>query len=98
MTTRKQIRKQPIAAEPDPDAEHPMSENMMRVLADDIDTNPEAFPRGTDPSGLTTLHSLALGGSAARVRVLLEKGADPSARTNSGKTALDVAEQIPGPP
>ncbi len=81
----------------DPEAEHPMSENMAQGLAEAIDANPVAFLVEADERGLTTLHSLALGGSAAGVRVLLEKGADPSQRTKSGKTARDFAEQMGWP-
>lgn len=81
----------------DPEAEHPMSENMAQGFAEAIDANPAAFLVEGDARGLTTLHSLALGGSAACVRVLLAKGADPSQRTKSGKTARDLAEQMGWP-
>lgn len=78
----------------DPDAEHPMSENMAPTLADAIDADPTAFLTKQDARGFTMLHSLALGGSAACVRVLLSKGASPSLRTKSGKTAGDLAQQM----
>lgn len=81
----------------DPDAEHPMSENMAPGLAQAIEGNPAGFLRDVDESGMTTLHSMALGGSAAAVRVLLEKGADPTVRNKHGKTALDLAEQMGWP-
>lgn len=80
----------------DPDAEHPMSENMASDLAEAIDADPAAFA-AVDDDGLNTLHSLALGGSAACVRVLLDKGADPLVRTRSGKSARDLAEQMGWP-
>lgn len=80
-----------------PDAEHPMSENMAPSLAAAIDKDPKAFLESADAKGLTVLHSLALGGSAAGVRVLLEKGADPWRRTRSGKTARDLAESMGWP-
>lgn len=80
-----------------PDAEHPMSENMASGLAEQIDKHRAAFLEDADADGLTTLHSLALGGSAAGVRVLLEKGADPMRRTRSGKTARDLAQQLGWP-
>lgn len=75
-----------------PDDEHPMSENMAAGFAQAVDKDPQGFLQSCDDDGLTTLHSLALGGSAAGVRVLLEKGADPRARTKAGHTALDLAE------
>jgi uncharacterized protein YegJ (DUF2314 family) len=87
----------PAATAADPTAEHPMSENMAAELAKAIDQNRAAFLEQSDASGLTTLHSLALGGSAACVRVLLEKGADPHRRTRSGKTPRDLAEQMGWP-
>lgn len=83
--------------EGDPDREHPMSENMAAPLAGEIAKNPNAFLRSADPSGLTMLHAMALGGSAACVRVLLEKGADPLAKTRSGKTARSLAAQLGWP-
>lgn len=87
----------PPAAPSDPDAEHPMSENMAGKLAEAIDRQPDAFLRQVDDDGMTTLHSLALAGSAAGVRVLLEKGADTRAKTKAGKTALDLAEALGWP-
>jgi len=75
----------------DPDAEHPMSENMASGFASALDDHREAFFE-LGPDGLNALHSLALGGSAACVKVLLEAGADPSVKTASGKTARELAE------
>lgn len=84
----------PGNASRDPDVEHPMSENMSKPLAEQIAENRDAFLRSTDPSGLTMLHAMALGGSAGCVRVLLDEGADPVARTRSGKTPRMLAEQL----
>ncbi|MFZ5469584.1 MAG: DUF2314 domain-containing protein [Myxococcota bacterium] len=81
----------------DPEAEHPMSENMAEKLAGEIDRNREAFLHEADEHGLTTLHSMALGGSAACVRVLLAKGAEATRRTRSGKTPRDLAAQMGWP-
>lgn len=78
----------------DPDQEHPMSQNMAAKFGEAIDANPHAFLRDSDESGITTLHSLALGGSTACVKVLLQKGANPHARTVSGRTARDLAEAL----
>jgi uncharacterized protein YegJ (DUF2314 family) len=80
-----------------PDDEHPMSGNMSKELAKAIDQNPNEFLKSADDSGLTTLHSLALGGSVACVEVLLAKGADVTRKTKSGKTAHDLAMQMGWP-
>lgn len=81
----------------DPDAEHPMSENMAPSFEEEIAKDPRRFLRTAGPSGMTMLHSLALGGSNACVRVLLANGADPLLRTKSGKTPRDLAEQMGWP-
>jgi uncharacterized protein YegJ (DUF2314 family) len=80
----------------DPDAEHPMSENMADGLAEAIGKDRKAFFE-LGPAGLNTLHSLALGGSAAGVKVLLAAGADPRMKTRSGKTALELAAMMGWP-
>jgi uncharacterized protein YegJ (DUF2314 family) len=80
----------------DPDAEHPMSENMAPGLAEAIGKDREAFFE-LGPSGLNTLHSLALGGSAACVKALLEANADPHVKTKGGKTALELARTMGWP-
>jgi uncharacterized protein YegJ (DUF2314 family) len=77
-------------ASADPDAEHPMSENMAKGLKEAFAKDREGFLQ-LGAAGLNTLHSLALGGSAACVRALLEAGADPHTRTSGGKTALELA-------
>lgn len=87
----------PGNASRDPDVEHPMSENMSKALAERLAANRDAFLRSTDPSGLTMLHAMALGGSAGCVGVLLAEGADPMARTRSGKTPRMLAEQLAWP-
>ena len=80
-------------AKTDPDAEHPMSENMAGKLADAVAQNPQGFFQ-PDEDGLTMLHSLALGGSEAGVRVLLHAGADPQAKTKAGFTAKQLAQRM----
>ena len=80
----------------DADAEHPMSENMARDLIEQVGRDREAwFALGRE--GLNTLHSLALGGSLACVRALLEAGADPHVKTKRGKTARDLATMMGWP-
>lgn len=80
----------------DPDAEHPMSETLEASLAAAIDEHRQAF-LDLGPHGLNTLHSLALAGSAAGVRVLLGAGADPRTRTRHGKTARELAASLGWP-
>jgi ankyrin repeat protein len=46
---------------------------------------------GSREGGYTALHSAAAGGDDAIVRLLLEYGADPAARTEAGQTAHDIA-------
>lgn len=87
---------QPAPLAGDPDAEHPMSENMAKGFADALEENREKFLE-LGPEGLSTLHSLALGGSLACVKVLLEAGADPSIKTTKGKTARELAEMMGWP-
>ncbi len=91
------LGKKPPPVEPtDPDDEHPMSENMAAGLAEAVAKDPSGFSAPGD-DGLTTLHSLALGGSRACVQVLLENGVDTTVRTPSGKTARDLANQMGWP-
>ena len=73
--------------------EHPMSEAMAskwksQLLAD------ASLANSKDDKGWTFLHHLALAGSAATVRVLLECGADPNAVTNHGMTPLQLAKSL----
>lgn len=80
----------------DPDAEHPMSENMAPGLEEAVRKDPAAF-FALGPTGLNLLHSLALGGSAACVKVLLAAGADPRQKTSRGRTALELAQALDWP-
>lgn len=80
----------------DPEAdtqEHPMSVNMICSFKEQIAQDP-SFISDTDDNGWTLLHQEALAGSAAIVRVLLDAGADPNAKTNDGKTALQLAQSL----
>ena len=50
-----------------------------------------------EEGGLTALHTAAQWGNSAVIRLLVENGADPSVKTTSGSTALDLAcEYAPG--
>lgn len=71
--------------------EHPMSENMAPKLREELSKNP-AMLHVKDDKGWTFLHQLALAGSTACVKVLLENGADKNAKTPQGQTPLELAQ------
>jgi uncharacterized protein YegJ (DUF2314 family) len=75
------------------DAEHPMSVNMAKSLADVLGKNP-GFATGVLDSGWTHLHDLSLAGSLATVSLLVEHGAHVNAATPHGMTALMLAESL----
>lgn len=54
-----------------------------------------SYVQGRDQEGRTALMAAAERGNERLVRHLLERGADPSLRDASGKTALDFARQPP---
>jgi ankyrin repeat protein len=70
-----------------------MSANMATELLKMDDAKLAPLLRA-DPNGWTTLHSLALGGSAACVAALLKRGADPAQQLPDGRTALDLAKAL----
>jgi uncharacterized protein YegJ (DUF2314 family) len=73
--------------------EHPMSENMAPELAKQLKSNPDLLT-SRDERGWTLLHTEALAGSYSPVKVLLEAGADRKAKTNDGRTPLDLARAL----
>jgi uncharacterized protein YegJ (DUF2314 family) len=73
--------------------EHPMSENMAPALPKRLKEDPSML-HATDDNGWTLLHQQALAGSTATVKILLEAGADPNARTNRGMTPLQLAQSL----
>lgn len=73
--------------------EHPMSLAMLHSLIEQVAADP-SFISETDEEGWTLLHSMALAGAAPMVRVLLEAGANPRAKTNHGMTALQLARSL----
>jgi uncharacterized protein YegJ (DUF2314 family) len=74
-------------------AEHPMSEAMVASLEERLAEDPSMLHE-KDERGWTLLHHQALAGSAATVRVLLERGANPNARTDHGMTPLQLAQSL----
>jgi uncharacterized protein YegJ (DUF2314 family) len=75
------------------DDEHPMSEAMAPSLEEQLAKDPSML-RQTDDRGWTFLHQEALAGSLATVKVLLEAGADPNAKTRDGTTPLQLAKLL----
>ncbi len=73
--------------------EHPMSEAMASSLKDQLTKDP-SLVSAKDDRGWTFLHSEALAGSAATVKVLLEAGADRDALTDHGMTPLQLANAL----
>lgn len=67
-----------------------MSINMGDKLREQLKSSPVML-RARDERGWTWLHTEALAGNLTSVRIFIEAGADPNARTNDGATALDVA-------
>ncbi|MFQ3594446.1 MAG: DUF2314 domain-containing protein [Gemmataceae bacterium] len=73
--------------------EHPMSLAMAEKLREHLVENPD-FVHDTNDDGWTYLHLEALAGNLAMVQVLLDAGADPTARTADGRTALQLAHTL----
>jgi uncharacterized protein YegJ (DUF2314 family) len=73
--------------------EHPMSKNMKPEYEKYIAANPNEL-NAKDEDGYTLLHREAIAGNRSSVEALLALGADQSAKTNSGKTALDFARAM----
>ena len=71
--------------------EHPMSDNMGPSLREQLEKMPELLDY-EDEHGFTFLHQLAMAGSEACVKVLLEFGIDKEKQSKNGKTAKDLAE------
>ena len=76
-----------------PQGDHPMSVNMAPSLREQVAKDP-SFMTSKDDGGWTILHHLALAGSTTGVKVLLDMGADPSAKTADGRTAAQLAQTL----
>jgi uncharacterized protein len=75
------------------EGDHPMSINMAPSLREQIAKDP-SFITSKDERGWTILHHLALAGSLACVKVVLEAGADAKAKTAKGFTAAQLAKVL----
>ncbi|WP_434036223.1 DUF2314 domain-containing protein [Formosa sp. 4Alg 33] len=70
--------------------EHPMSKIMETPARDYFSANLDVVT-AKDENGVTRLHTETIAGNKTAVEILLELGADKTAKTNTGKTALDFA-------
>ena len=73
--------------------EHPMSKNMTEQFENYAKEHP-SVATDADEFGYTQLHHEAIAGNLNLVNLLLKYGADKNARTNSGKTAAEFAENL----
>jgi uncharacterized protein YegJ (DUF2314 family) len=77
----------------DPDMEHPMAVNMGSSLKEFLSKDASNIT-SADDEGFTMLHQLTMAGTVIGVRILLEHGADPNAKTNNGMTPLSLAKRV----
>lgn len=75
------------------DGEHPMSAGMAEKWQEQLAQDP-SLAAARDDRGWTFLHQEALAGNSATVKVLLESGADPTAKTADGRTPLELARSL----
>ena len=73
--------------------EHPMAVNMVPKYREQL-AGDRSIVGQTFDHDWTLLHQEALAGNAPAVAVLLEFGADPNARTDDGRTPLQLAQAL----
>lgn len=82
----------PAPAADEPFRDHPMCVNMLGKLHESLQADLPAWT-APDANGWTMLHHEALAGNLGVVKVLLEHGADPAAKTADGRTVAMLARQ-----
>lgn len=80
-------------AHPENLIEHPMSINMKDSFTQFLQQYPQEITFA-DEDGYTLLHKETIAGNKTSVEILLQNQADATRKTNSGKTALDFAQQL----
>ena len=80
-------------AAPDPDEEHPMCINMVEKFGKYLDEHPQEVTK-KDERGRTMLHHESLAGNGLLVQILLQRGADRTARTTEGDLPVDLARRM----
>jgi len=73
--------------------EHPMSKAMEQPARDYFEANLDVVT-AADENGVTRLHTETIAGNKIAVDIPLSLGADKTAKTNIGKTALDFAKAL----
>ena len=73
--------------------DHPMCVNTLPKYDEQLRGDPE-IARNADEEGWTLLHRDALAGNLGVVKLYVQYGADVAARTNSGRTAAELARGI----
>lgn len=74
-------------------SEHPMAENCAPAIRKQLNSDP-SLAQARDDRGWTQLHHFALAGSRLCAQAMLDFGADQTARTDQGMTALDFARSL----
>lgn len=73
--------------------DHPMGKNMIPKIQAQLQADPD-IARTIDDGGWSIVHHEALAGNLGVVKLLIEHGANPAARTPNGYTAADLARKI----
>ncbi len=82
-----------VQAVPEGFADHPMCTNMIPKIQAQLQSDP-TIASTVDPNGWSILHHEAMAGNLGVVKLLIEFGADRSARTPKGDTAADLARKV----
>lgn len=74
-------------------SDRPMCINMIPKIRAQLESDP-SIANTVDPDGWSILHHEAMAGNLGLVQLLIEFGADRSARTPNGYTSADLARKI----